>query len=141
MRAVIEALEGEVAEVHLVDVHDSGFVLPVDTPIAFNVIHGTYGEDGDLQAELESRGIAYTGARGASSRLAFDKVKVPKENLLGPLEKGFRVAMATLDGGRIGIAAQAVAPDFRDIAGRCAECRRSCRKTKTEFWCRDCARV
>ena len=74
-RAVIEALEGEVAEVHLVDVHDSGFVLPADTNIAFNVIHGTYGEDGDLQAELESRGIAYTGAREASSRLAFDKVK------------------------------------------------------------------
>ncbi len=49
------------------------------------------------------------GIKGSSTaQLAFDKVKVPKENLLGPNEKGFRVAMATLDGGRIGIAAQAL---------------------------------
>lgn len=49
------------------------------------------------------------GIRGSSTcQLAFDKVKVPKDALLGPQEKGFRVAMATLDGGRIGIAAQAL---------------------------------
>lgn len=49
------------------------------------------------------------GIRGSSTcQLAFDKVKVPKDALLGDLEKGFRVAMATLDGGRIGIASQAL---------------------------------
>lgn len=49
------------------------------------------------------------GIKGSSTaQLAFDKVKVPKSNLLGQLEKGFRVAMATLDGGRIGIASQAL---------------------------------
>lgn len=49
------------------------------------------------------------GIRGSSTAaLAYDKIKVPKENLLGAPEKGFRVAMATLDGGRIGIAAQAL---------------------------------
>lgn len=49
------------------------------------------------------------GIKGSSTcQLAFDKVKVPKEALLGEQEKGFRVAMATLDGGRIGIAAQAL---------------------------------
>lgn len=49
------------------------------------------------------------GIRGSSTaQIALDKVKVPKENLLGPEQKGFRVAMATLDGGRIGIAAQAL---------------------------------
>lgn len=49
------------------------------------------------------------GIKGSSTaQLAFDKVKVPKDALLGDLEKGFRVAMATLDGGRIGIAAQAL---------------------------------
>lgn len=49
------------------------------------------------------------GIRGSSTcQLAFDKVKVPKDALLGETEKGFRVAMATLDGGRIGIAAQAL---------------------------------
>lgn len=49
------------------------------------------------------------GIKGSSTgQLAFDKVKVPKKNLLGQLEKGFRVAMGTLDGGRIGIASQAL---------------------------------
>ncbi len=49
------------------------------------------------------------GIKGSSTaQLAFDKVKVPKDALLGDAEKGFRVAMATLDGGRIGIAAQAL---------------------------------
>ncbi len=49
------------------------------------------------------------GIKGSSTaQLAFDKMKVPKDALLGEAEKGFRVAMATLDGGRIGIAAQAL---------------------------------
>lgn len=49
------------------------------------------------------------GIKGSSTAsLAFDKVKVPKENLLWEEEKGFRIAMGTLDGGRIGIAAQAL---------------------------------
>jgi butyryl-CoA dehydrogenase len=49
------------------------------------------------------------GIRGSSTaQIHFDKLKVPKENLLGEFEKGFNVALATLDGGRIGIAAQAL---------------------------------
>jgi butyryl-CoA dehydrogenase len=40
--------------------------------------------------------------------LGFDDMAIPKENLLGELHKGFTIAMATLDGGRIGIAAQAL---------------------------------
>ena len=49
------------------------------------------------------------GIRGsATSELIFNKVKVPKENLLGKENKGFKIAMKTLDGGRIGIASQAV---------------------------------
>jgi butyryl-CoA dehydrogenase len=49
------------------------------------------------------------GIRGSSTAQIFlDKVKVPKENLLGQAEKGFTMAMGTLDGGRIGIAAQAL---------------------------------
>ena len=49
------------------------------------------------------------GIKGsATCELHFDKVKVPKENLLGKLNKGFSVALSTLDGGRIGIAAQAI---------------------------------
>lgn len=49
------------------------------------------------------------GIKGSSTgQLAFEKMKVPKENLLGEYEKGFRIALSTLDGGRIGIAAQAL---------------------------------
>ncbi len=40
--------------------------------------------------------------------LIFNNVKIPKENLLGKEGQGFKIAMATLDGGRIGIAAQAL---------------------------------
>ena len=40
--------------------------------------------------------------------LIFQNVKVPKENMLGKEGEGFKIAMATLDGGRIGIAAQAL---------------------------------
>ncbi len=49
------------------------------------------------------------GIRGsATCELIFDNVKVPKENLLGKRGDGFKIAMKTLDGGRIGIAAQAL---------------------------------
>ena len=49
------------------------------------------------------------GIRGAhSAQLAFTDLRVPKENLLGREYEGFKVAMKTLDGGRIGIAAQAI---------------------------------
>lgn len=49
------------------------------------------------------------GIRASSTcELVFENVKVPKENLLGQLNGGFKIAMASLDGGRIGIAAQAL---------------------------------
>ena len=49
------------------------------------------------------------GIKGSSTaEIVFEDAEVPKENLLGEPGKGFSVALATLDGGRIGIAAQAV---------------------------------
>ena len=49
------------------------------------------------------------GIRGsATCELIFENCEVPKENLLGQLGKGFSIAMKTLDGGRIGIASQAL---------------------------------
>ncbi|WP_321295655.1 acyl-CoA dehydrogenase [Marinifilum fragile] len=49
------------------------------------------------------------GIRGsATCELIFENVVLPKENMLGKLNKGFGIAMKTLDGGRIGIAAQAL---------------------------------
>ncbi len=69
---------------------------------AFIVEKGTPGFDFGL-AEKKM------GIRGSSTReLIFTDCRIPKENLLGREGKGFGLAMATLDGGRIGIAAQAV---------------------------------
>ena len=49
------------------------------------------------------------GIRGSSTyELIFQDCRIPKENLLGQKGKGFNIAMHTLDGGRIGIAAQAL---------------------------------
>ena len=49
------------------------------------------------------------GIRGSSTaNLIFEDCKIPKENLLGQPGYGFKIAMKTLDGGRIGIAGQAV---------------------------------
>ena len=44
----------------------------------------------------------------STSELVFKDLRVPKENLLHEECAGFKVAMATLDGGRIGIAAQSL---------------------------------
>lgn len=49
------------------------------------------------------------GIRGSSTcNLIFEDCEIPKENLLGQMGEGFKIAMATLDGGRIGIAGQAL---------------------------------
>ena len=49
------------------------------------------------------------GIRGSATyELIFSDCRIPKENLLGQKGKGFNIAMHTLDGGRIGIAAQAL---------------------------------
>ncbi|NFE20813.1 acyl-CoA dehydrogenase [Clostridium botulinum] len=66
-----------------------------------------------LEKEMSGFSIGKTedkmGIRASSTtELIFEDVKVPKENLLGKEGKGFGIAMKTLDGGRIGIAAQAL---------------------------------
>jgi len=49
------------------------------------------------------------GIKGSSTaQIHFDKVKVPKDAILGEVGKGFRIALSTLDGGRIGIGAKAL---------------------------------
>lgn len=72
--AVLDALQGEGLNAVGVDVTTREIVLPEGTGLCFNVIHGTFGEDGDMQEVLEKMGVPYTGAGIESSRLAFDKV-------------------------------------------------------------------
>ena len=68
----------------------------------FIVEKGTPGYSvGKLEHKL---GIKST----STAELLFEECAIPKENLLGELNKGFKVAMVTLDGGRLGIASQAL---------------------------------
>lgn len=71
---VAAALRASEARVTVVDVTGPDFDVPPSVDIAFNCIHGTFGEDGQLQQLLERRGLPYTGARAASSERAFDKL-------------------------------------------------------------------
>lgn len=70
----------------------SAFIVEADTP-GFSI--------GKKESKL--------GIKGSSTcELVFENCRIPKENLLGKEGKGFGIAMKTLDGGRIGIAAQAL---------------------------------
>lgn len=70
----------------------SAFIVPSDTP-GFSI--------GKIERKLGIRGSATT-------ELIFEECEIPKENLLGSEGGGYGIAMQTLDGGRIGIAAQAL---------------------------------
>jgi D-alanine-D-alanine ligase len=72
---VSKALRSSGCEVIEVDVRDEHFDLPNDIDLAFNCIHGTFGEDGQLQQILGLRGIPYTGEGVEESALAFDKIR------------------------------------------------------------------
>ncbi|MEP6956307.1 MAG: D-alanine--D-alanine ligase [Chthoniobacterales bacterium] len=73
-RGVSEALRSLGAHVTEVDVRGADFELPPGTEIAFNAIHGTFGEDGAVQQILEDRGMPYTGEGVLESQIAFDKI-------------------------------------------------------------------
>jgi len=76
---VARALRELGADVLELDVKGPGLDLPPDIFIAFNVIHGTFGEDGGVQAYLESRHIPYTGEGVEGSRVAFDKIETKRK--------------------------------------------------------------
>lgn len=73
-RGVVEALRSLGVKVAAVDVEGPEFNLPEGIELAFIALHGTFGEDGQVQEILESRGVPYTGEDVAHSRLAFDKI-------------------------------------------------------------------
>jgi len=65
--------------------------------------------DSDAPGYRVGRAEHKLGITAASNvQLHFEDCTIPKDNLLGDLNKGFKVAMITLDGGRIGIASQAL---------------------------------
>jgi D-alanine-D-alanine ligase len=76
--AVANALRLLGADAFEIDVRDGKFHLSDGTELAFNALHGTFGEDGTIQAILDEKGIPYTGEGEAGSRLAFDKIESKK---------------------------------------------------------------
>ena len=72
---VAKALRSLGAEVSEIDVEGADFELPAGTDLAFIALHGTFGEDGQVQRILESRKIPYTGEGASESELAFDKIR------------------------------------------------------------------
>nr|AIA10774.1 D-alanine--D-alanine ligase [uncultured bacterium] len=78
-RGVAKALRSRGAEVFEIDVRDENFELPQNVDIAFLTIHGTFGEDGQIQQILEDRGVPYTGDGVNESRIAFDKIESKKK--------------------------------------------------------------
>lgn len=65
--------------------------------------------DGDMDGFSRGKKEDKLGIRSSDTcSLAFENVRVPQENMLGEPGQGFKIAMETLNGGRIGIAAQAL---------------------------------
>jgi len=90
----------------------SAFIVPTDT------------EGFSLGKKEEKLGIRAS----STSNLNFENVKIPKDNLLGNLGDGFKIAMITLDAGRIGIAGQALG-----IAQASLECAATYAKEREAF--------
>ncbi len=88
-----------------------------DVYIVFAMTDKSLGTKGISAFIVEKGTLGFTfgtkekkmGIRGSSTyELVFTDCRIPKDNLLGAQGKGFSIAMQTLDGGRIGIAAQAL---------------------------------
>jgi len=75
---VANALRARGHEVFELDPRETGWVLPPETEVVFLALHGTYGEDGVVQAELDKLGAIYTGCDAEASRIGFDKVLTKK---------------------------------------------------------------
>lgn len=72
--AVAAALTSRGHKVFELDPKKPTWRLASGTEVVFLALHGTYGEDGTVQAELDKIQIPYTGCDAESSRIAFDKV-------------------------------------------------------------------
>jgi D-alanine-D-alanine ligase len=72
--AVAQALRSLGHDVNELDPRTPEWTLPPGTDVVFLALHGTYGEDGVVQQQLDRLGVPYTGCDAEASRIAFDKV-------------------------------------------------------------------
>lgn len=132
---VVRALRRLGAEVFDIDVKGPDFVLPGNLTLAFNIIHGTFGEDGGIQGILKERGVPFTGEGVEGSELAFDKIKTKEKFVsLGVPTAAFEVlkadgrpamplpyvVKAPREGSSVGVyivkTKEEIEPAFRDVA-------------------------
>jgi len=76
--AVAKALRSLGHTVHELDPLQPSWMLSPGTEVVFLALHGSYGEDGTVQEQLEKLHMPYTGCGPEASRLAFDKVLTKK---------------------------------------------------------------
>ena len=72
--SVSKALQSLGHNVTEIDPKGPQWMLPLGTDVVFLALHGSYGEDGAVQADLDALCVPYTGCDAESSRVAFDKV-------------------------------------------------------------------
>ncbi len=77
-RAVSDGLRASGYEVQAVDVTSNTLPLPSRVDAVFIALHGTFGEDGQVQALLRERAVPYTGSGEEACRLSFDKLASKK---------------------------------------------------------------
>jgi D-alanine-D-alanine ligase len=77
--AVESALRSLGFDVESIDVVSSDIKITSENRIVFICLHGTFGEDGELQARLESKKIPFTGSSSQACRLAFDKLQAKEK--------------------------------------------------------------
>jgi len=126
-REVVKALLKAGARVAEVDVRDEHFCVPPSTDVVFVALHGTFGEDGQVQRILEERGVAYTGSGPEASARAFNKnaakqafrvagIPTPKAAYSPPL-----VAKPARQGSSVGVT---IVRHESELAGALAEAKR-----------------
>lgn len=76
-RAIVDALRSRGIDAHPFDPAETELaeLKKQKFSIAFNILHGTYGEDGTIQGALEALGIPYTGCGVLASALGMDKYR------------------------------------------------------------------
>ncbi len=96
-KTVAAALETLGHDIHLADISpDNLAALARNVDCVFVALHGTFGEDGQVQTILEKRGLAYTGSAPAVCALAMDK-KASKEEFIKAGLPTPRYTIATRD--------------------------------------------
>jgi D-alanine-D-alanine ligase len=95
--AVATALRSLGHTVSELDPLTPAWTLPAQTDVVFLALHGTYGEDGTVQEQLDKLGVLYTGCDASASRIAFDKILTKKSCLANKVPTADFVKVTALD--------------------------------------------